>query len=85
MSRALRRLRGDWEARYGVEPLLVETLVDASRYSGHCYRAANWIWLGQTAGRGRMDREHQREGASPKSVWIYPLVAQAAQRLRGQA
>ena len=85
LSRALRRLRRDWEARYAIEPLLVETLVDASRYSGHCYRAANWIWLGQTAGRGRMDREHQREGASPKAVWVYPLVPKAAQRLRGQA
>ena len=85
LSRALQRLGRDWEARYGVEPLLVETLVDESRYSGHCYRAANWIWLGQTAGRGRMDREHQREGASPKAVWVYPLVPKAAQRLRGQA
>lgn len=85
LSRALHRLRRDWEARYGVEPLLVETLVDESRYSGHCYRAANWIWLGQTAGRGRMDREHQREGAAPKAVWVYPLVANAAQRLREQA
>ena len=85
LSRALHRLRRDWEVRYGVEPLLVETLVDESRYSGHCYRAANWIWLGQTAGRGRMDREHQREGASPKAVWVYPLVAKAAQRLREQA
>ena len=85
LSRALHRLRRDWEARYGVEPLLVETLVDESRYGGHCYRAANWIWLGQTAGRGRMDREHQREGASPKAVWVYPLVAKAAQRLREQA
>jgi len=85
LSRALHRLRRDWEARYGVEPLLVETLVDESRYGGHCYRAANWIWLGQTAGRGRMDREHQREGVSPKAVWVYPLVAKAAQRLREQA
>lgn len=85
LSRALHRLRRDWEARYGVEPLLVETLVDESRYSGHCYRAANWIRLGQTAGRGRMDREHQREGAAPKAVWVYPLVANAAQRLREQA
>lgn len=85
LSRALHRLRRDWEVRYGVEPLLVETLVDESRYGGHCYRAANWIWLGQTAGRGRMDREHQREGASPKAVWVYPLVAKAAQRLREQA
>ena len=85
LSRTLHRLRRDWEVRYGVEPLLVETLVDERRYRGHCYRAANWIWLGQTAGRGRMDREHQREGASPKAVWVYPLVAKAAQRLREQA
>jgi len=85
LSRALRRVRQDWEARYGVEPLLVETLVDAHRYRGHCYRAANWIWLGETAGRGRMDREHRREGAAPKAVWVYPLVPKAAQRLRGLA
>lgn len=82
LSRALHRLGRDWEVRYGVEPLLVETLVDESRYSGHCYRAANWIRLGQTAGRGRMDATHQREGASPKAVWVYPLVPEAAQRLR---
>ncbi len=81
LSRALHRLGRDWEARYGVAPLLVETLVDESRYSGHCYRAANWIRLGETSGRGRMDREHQREGVSPKALWVYPLVAQAAQRL----
>lgn len=85
LSRALHRLGRDWEARYGVAPLLVETLVDESRYSGHCYRAANWIRLGQTAGRGRMDREHRREGASPKAVWVYPLVPEAAQRLRRPA
>lgn len=85
LSRALHRLGRDWEARYGVEPLLVETLVDESRYSGHCYRAANWIRLGQTAGRGRMDRAHRREGASRKAVWVYPLVPDAAQRLRRPA
>jgi hypothetical protein len=85
LSRALRRVRQDWQARYGVEPLLVETLVDESRYSGHCYRAANWIRLGETSGRGRMDRAHQREGAAPKAVWVYPLVRNAAQRLRGVA
>ena len=67
------------------EPLLVETLVDESRYSGHCYRAANWVRLGHTSGRGRMDAGHRREGVSPKAVWIYPLQANAAQRLRGGA
>lgn len=84
LSRSLARLRGDWQARYGVEPLLVETLVDERRYRGHCYRAANWIWLGHTSGRGRMDREHRREGASPKAVWVFPLAGNAAQRLRAQ-
>jgi hypothetical protein len=84
LARALRRLREDWQARYAVEPLLVETLVDESRYSGHCYRAANWVRLGETTGRGRMDAGHRREGVSPKAVWIYPLRAHAAQRLRGR-
>ena len=85
LSRALRRLCKDWQERYAVEPLLVETLVDESRYSGHCYRAANWVRLGETTGRGRMDAGHRREGVSPKAVWIYPLQANAAQRLRGGA
>jgi len=84
LARALRRLREDWQERYGLEPLLVETLVDESRYSGHCYRAANWLRLGETTGRGRMDAEHRREGVWPKAVWVYPLQANAAQRLRGR-
>jgi hypothetical protein len=83
-SRALHRLSRDWKAGYGIEPLLVETLVDESRYSGHCYKASNWTRLGLTAGRGRMDCKHQKEGAAPKAVWVYPLKPDAAQRLRGQ-
>ena len=77
----MRRLAADWPARYGVAPLLVETLVDPQRYRGTCYRAANWIPVGQTTGRGRMDRAHQRHGAAPKTVWVYPLVPEAARRL----
>ena len=84
LSLALRRLRTDWPRRYGIEVLLVETLVDTSRYTGHCYRAANWVLLGKTAGRGRMDREHLRHGASTKTVLIYPLVADAARRLKAE-
>ena len=82
LSLAVRRLTVDWRRRYAVEVLLVETLVDTSRYRGHCYRAANWICLGETSGRGRMDREHLRHGASTKTVFVYPLVKDAAQRLR---
>ena len=75
------RLAVDWCARFAREPLLLETLVDQSRFAGTCYRAANWIELGDTAGRGRMDRAHARHGQSPKRVLVYPLVADAAVRL----
>jgi uncharacterized protein DUF4338 len=84
LALALRRLPGDWQARYGVEPLLVETLVDPARYTGGCYRAANWVALGETSGRGRDDRAHQRHGASPKRLWVYPLTGDAVERLRGR-
>jgi hypothetical protein len=82
LSLATKRLVVDWPRRYGVEVLLAETLVDTSRYRGHCYRAANWIRLGQTTGRGRMDREHLRHGASTKTVLVYSLVKDAVRRLR---
>ena len=82
LSLALRRVRADWPRHYGIEVLLAETLVDTARYSGHCYRAANWIHIGQTTGRGRMDREHVRHGASIKALLVYPLVRNAVKRLR---
>jgi hypothetical protein len=81
LARAVRRLAADWAARYAVTPLLVETLVEPGR-AGTCYRAANWRALGATAGRGRQDRAHARHGAAPKTVLVYPLVADAVQRLR---
>jgi hypothetical protein len=80
---ALRRLPADWQARYGVTPLLVETLVDPARYAGSCYRAANWVEVGETAGRGSEDRQHERHGACPKRVFVYPLTRDAVARLRG--
>jgi len=81
LARSLKRLSRDWRNRYGVEPLLVETLVDAKRFHGGCYRAANFQALGQTAGRGRMDRECRCHGESVKTVMVYPLVKNAASRL----
>jgi len=85
LARALRRLPADWQAQYGVTPLLVETLVDPAQYTGACYRAANWVELGQTSGRGRFDREHRRHGARPKLVFVYPLRRDARARLRGES
>jgi hypothetical protein len=82
LSCALKRLRADWRRQYGVDPWLVETLVDRERFYGGCYRAANFIVLGETSGRGRMDRNHQRHGAQIKTVLVYPLVKDATRRLR---
>jgi hypothetical protein len=82
LSCAMRRLRTDWYRKYGLEPWLVETLVDRQRFYGGCYRAANFIVLGETSGRGRMDRSHQRHGAQIKTVMVYPLVKNALCRLR---
>jgi hypothetical protein len=82
LSLATSRLRADWRERYGIEPLLVETLVDESRFWGGCYRASSWLELGTTTGRGRMDRHHRRQGAAPKRLFVQPLVREARRRLR---
>jgi len=84
LARVLRRLPVDWKAQYNVLPLLVETFVDPAHYSGTCYRAANWVELGETSGRGREDRQHRRHGAQPKRVFVYPLRGDARIRLRGE-
>jgi hypothetical protein len=69
-----RRIRGDWQSKYGHPVHAVETFVDRDRFQGTCYRAANWRWLGATRGRTRNDREH-RIRAAVKDVYLYPLVA----------
>jgi hypothetical protein len=84
LARMVRQLAQDWPPAYGVRPLLVESLVEAARHAGTCYRAANWIELGLSAGRGRMDRQHRRHGACPKRVFVYPLGPGARERLRGE-
>ncbi len=84
LSVLARQLADDWRGRYGVTPLLLETMVDAARFRGTCYRAANWLALGETTGRGRMDRQHRRHGVAPKQVLVYPLIADAARRLRDE-
>jgi hypothetical protein len=81
LALSARQVPRDWETSYGCRPLLLETLVDAVRFRGTCYRAANWIHVGQTAGRGRMDREHTAHGQAIKDIYVYPLVRDARQRL----
>lgn len=80
LGMALRRLRADWRGRYGYEPLLVETFIEAGRFAGTCYRAANFIELGQTQGRGRQDRRNRR--AVPiKRILVYAWSGQARRQL----
>jgi hypothetical protein len=83
LSGVMRQLRGDWLGQYGVEPWLVETMVERKRFHGGCYRAANFQEIGQTSGRGRMDRTHQRHGAEVKTILLYPLIKHAKRKLAG--
>ena len=83
LSRTARAVQADWRQAYGVTPVLLETLVDPARFDGASYRAANWILVGTTSGRGRNDRD-RRAVPTPKRVLLYPLVRDAAPQLRGQ-
>ena len=81
LALAARVVPEDWERSYGYRPVLLETLVDKKRFKGTCYKAANWIYVGTTTGRGRMDREYKRQGMSPKEVYTYPLSARFREEL----
>lgn len=83
LSRSLRRLPGDWLARYKYSPLLCETFVDPARFRGTCYRAANWIEVGATTGYARVrGPKFYAAHHAPKSVFVYPLRPDARQQLR---
>jgi hypothetical protein len=71
---AVKTLPEDWQRSYGYHPVLMETLVDQKRFKGTCYKAANWIHVGATTGRGRMDRYNQRQGFAIKEIYLYPLI-----------
>jgi hypothetical protein len=68
-----KRLPDDWHARYAYRPVLLETFVEKPRFTGTCYKAANWQRLGETQGRGKLDTLH-RHDQPIKSIWIYPLT-----------
>jgi len=80
LGACLRRLAQDWKLRYGTDIALVETFVDTTRYVGTCYKAANWIKLGQTKGRSRQDRNRALK-VSIKDVFVYPLRRDSRQLL----
>ena len=81
LSLAVKSVLDDWQDAYGYRPVLMETLVDRKRFKGTCYKAANWIHVGKTTGRGRMDRDHTRDGAAIKEIYVYPLSSRFRQEL----
>ena len=63
----------DWEAYFGCRPLLMESFVDKKRFTGASYKAANWIYLGQTRGKGRSGQHYYYHGKI-KDIYVYPLL-----------
>lgn len=72
LGQITRRLCADWQAKYGHPIYLIETFVDRDRFRGTCYRAANWICVGQTQGRSRQDRARTLQ-VPVKDVFLQPL------------
>ncbi len=77
LGRCAKRIAGDWKARYGIAPVLMETFVDSRRFGAVSYRAANWVHVGQSRGRFGAQGE-----ACAKEIFLYPLRAQWRQILR---
>ncbi len=81
LGMAARRLSADWEERYAYRPVLLETFVEIARFAGTCYKAANWVCVGNTKGRGKLDVKN--EWAKPvKSIWLLPLTKRFRHALR---
>jgi len=80
LSRMARVLALDWERIYGHPIYFLETFVDPQRFRGTCYRAANWIYLGSTTGRGK-DDQTSKPNRPIKEVLGYPLSKRFRQRL----
>jgi len=82
LSLAAKQLPEDWEKRYAYRPVLLETFVEMDRFHGTCYRAANWLLVGKTQGRGKLDRWKRFE-LPVKHIFLYPLCRKFRERLRG--
>jgi len=82
LSMAIKQLQEDWLREYCYAPVLLETFVDTSHFAGTCYKASNWTYLGETQGRGRMDREKEY-ALSRKAIYMYPLQKDFKDCLKG--
>ncbi len=72
LAKVARVLPGHWQEIYGYRPVLLETFVEKPRFHGTCYKAANWVYLGQTKGRGKLGPAG-KQSVPIKDLWVYPL------------
>ena len=82
LGRMAKQVSRDWQRFYAHPIYWLETFVDTSRFAGTCYRAANWILLGTTTGRGKDDVHHRGPNRPSKQVLGYPLCADFRERLQ---
>ena len=82
LGQVARRIAADWQQLYHHPVYLLETFIDPQRFQGTCYRAANWIYLGLSTGRGKDDQTN-RPNRSLKQLWVYPLRPDFRHPLRG--
>jgi hypothetical protein len=73
LGRVERRIKDDWEERWGYSPILMETFVDPEHYNGSCYKGANWEYIGMSRGEGVV-RKGKSYSTSPKMIFMKPLV-----------
>lgn len=72
LAMAAKQVLRDWEVSFGYRPVLMETFVENNRFRGTCYKAANWIRVGQTKGRGKLGPSG-KISVPIKDIWLYPL------------
>ena len=75
-----RQIADDWQRRYGIRPVLMETFVETDRFAGTCYRAASWMYVGKTKGRGKLGPSG-KQSVPIKDVWLLPLCSEFIQIL----
>jgi len=83
LSLVAKQIQDDWLREYCYAPVLIETFVDLAHFKGTCYKAANWIYLGETKGRGRMDI-NKEYALSKKAIFMYPLQRDFKACLKGE-
>jgi len=85
LSQVSRRVSQDWQLKYGHPIYLLESFVEQGRFTGTCYRAANWLCVGQTQGRGRQGPNPSAPAEPIKDVFLYPLIDRLHERLQAPA